>query len=78
LALDEIKAYYFEAGLARPGTATDKKLADWYYGKTTIGSVLLKVNAVCANSEDEVLKMMSDRRIIPIHQQHLKHQTSTT
>lgn len=72
LATDEIKTYYFEAGLARPGNATDKELADWYYGETTISSVLQKVNQVCADSDDEVLRTMSDRRIFPIHQQHQK------
>ena len=76
LATDELKAFYFEAGLARPGLATDKELADWYYGETTAGKVLLKVNEACANSGDEVLIEMSDRRIIPIHQQHLKQQTT--
>jgi hypothetical protein len=77
LALDDIKTYYFEAGLARPGHATDKTLADWYYGETTAGTVLLKVNEACANSGDEVLIGMSDRRIIPIHQQHLKQQPTS-
>ena len=72
LALDDIKTYYFEAGLARPGNATDKELADWYYSDTTIGDVLRRVNAVCAASDDQVLVTMSDRRIFPIHQQHQK------
>lgn len=74
LALDEIKTYYFEAGLARPGNATDKELADWYYGETTISDVLRVVNEVCATSEDEILVGMSDRRIFPIYQQHQKMQ----
>ena len=78
LATDEMKAYYFEAGLARPGIATDKELADWYYGETIAGKVLLKVNEACAKSGDEVLIGMSDRRIIPIHQQHLKQQFPIT
>lgn len=78
LATDEMKAYYFEAGLARPGNATDKELADWYYGETTAGKILLKVDEACANSGDEVLQGMSDRRIIPIHQQHLKQSSPTT
>ncbi len=75
LALDDIKNYYFEAGLARPGNATDKELADWYYGETTISQILQKVNQVCAESDDEVLNTMSDRRIFPIHQQHQKSKT---
>ncbi len=72
LALDDIKTYYFEAGLARPGIATDKALADWYYGETTISKVLRRVNKVCEESDDEVLVTMSDRRVFPIHQQHRK------
>ena len=72
LALDDIKTYYFEAGLARPGNATDKELADWYYGETTISAVLRRVNQVCATSDDDILVTMSDRRIFPIHQQHQK------
>jgi hypothetical protein len=77
LATDDLKAFYFEAGLARPGNATDKELADWYYGDTIAGRVLLKVNEACANSGDKVLIGMSDRRIIPIHQQHLKQQSQS-
>ena len=72
LAADDLKAYYFEAATAQPGDATDKILADWYYGETTISTVLRAVNETCRNSGDEALIMMSDRRIFPIHQQHNK------
>ncbi|MDA0239211.1 MAG: hypothetical protein O3A84_04170 [Proteobacteria bacterium] len=72
LAADDLKAYYFEAAAAQPGNATDKSLADWYYGETAIGKILALVNESCRLSGDEVLMKMSDRRLLPIHQKHHK------
>lgn len=73
LAVDEHKAYYFESASAQPGKATDVDVANWFYGDTIIGKILLKLNETCNKTDDEVLKMMSNRRIIPTHQQHLKN-----
>ena len=72
LAIDEHRAYFYEAASAQPGSASDVELADWFYGQTTIGKILLAINETCNKTDDEVLKMMSNRRIIPTHQQHLK------
>lgn len=77
LAIDEHKAYYFEAASAKPGNPTDTELADWFYGGTVIGQLLVKVNETCAGTDDEVLRHMSDRRIIPVQQRHLKGQKLT-
>lgn len=75
-AIDEMKAYYFEASSAQPGTPSDKELSDWYYGETVAAEILRDINTMCANSADEDLAMMSDRRIFPIHQQHRKRETA--
>ena len=72
LCVDDIKAYYFEAATARPGPATDKEVADWYYGRSAMGEFLLKLNDICSRLDDPVLRKMSDRRLIPVHQHHLK------
>jgi hypothetical protein len=32
----------------------------------------LKINAACMTSDDDVLRHMSDRRIIPVQQRNLK------
>lgn len=72
LCIDDMKAYYYMAGAARPGAVSDKELADWYYGDTFAGRLLLVVNQICAESDDPILQTKSIRRIIPIHQQHLK------
>ncbi len=72
LAIDEHKAFYFEAGAAKPGNPSDTDLANWFYSDSVIGKLLLKINAACMASDDEVLRHMSDRRIIPVQQRHLK------
>ena len=77
LAIDDHKAYYFEAGSAKPGNPSDTDLANWFYGNSVMGSLLVKINHTCANTDDPVLQKMSDRRIIPIQQRHLKGETLT-
>lgn len=77
LAIDDHKAYYFEAGAAKPGNPSDTDLANWFYGDSVMGRLLLKINETCAATDDEVLRHMSDRRIIPVQQRHLKGQKLT-
>lgn len=72
LAIDDLKAYYFEAATARPGKASDKELADWYYGETLMGRILVKLNETCRLADDELLNKMAIRKILPAHQQHLR------
>jgi len=74
LAVDEHKAFYFEASAAKPGNPSDTDIADWFYEDSVLGKLLVKLNEVCANTNDEVLVKMSDRRIIPVRQRHLKGQ----
>jgi len=72
LAIDDLKAYYFEAATARPGRASDKELADWYYGETVMGKVLVDLNETSRLADDGILNKMAIRKILPAHQQHLK------
>lgn len=73
-AVDEVKAYYFEAASSQPGTPSDKELSDWYYGDTVIAQILKDINTACATSSDELVVKMADRRIFPVHQQHHKRE----
>ena len=74
LAIDEHKAFYFEASASKPGGPSDTEIADWFYGDSVMGQLLIKLNAVCADSGDKMLQKMSDRRIIPVRQRYLKGQ----
>ena len=72
LCLDDLKAFYMEAAMAKPGPGSDIELANWYYGATNAAQVLIALNKVCANTDDPILVKMSKRRILPAHQQHRK------
>ncbi|MBT3765093.1 MAG: hypothetical protein HOB79_13410 [Rhodospirillaceae bacterium] len=73
LCIDDLKAFYFESALAQPGVATDFELANWYYAETIVSDMLVRLNSVCAATDDAVLKRMSIRGIIPAHQAHRKN-----
>ena len=69
-ASEEIKAWYQEAATAKPGTATSKDLADWFWGGTAAGRLLLALHPVCLKSEDAGLRRVATSQLVPRLQQH--------
>ena len=72
LAVDDLKALYFEAVTAqpaerRPGSA---ELADWFWGETDAGRCLLTLRSRFAESEDPILKLASSFLIVPVVEAH--------
>lgn len=67
-AVDDLKAYYFEAVSARPGMASpgSQVLADWFWGDTAAGKVVLAVKKSCAESEDGMLKLAGTMFLVPV------------
>lgn len=72
LAVDDLKAYYFEAVAAQPGQGPpgSDRLADWFWGETVAAKVLLTVKQSCLNSNDTILKSVGARLLIPMIQAH--------
>ena len=71
LAVEDLKAYYFEAVTHQPGQPTDSKtLADWFWGQTVAAQVINKVREVCMASGDEKLAMAGKAFLIPRVQLH--------
>jgi hypothetical protein len=72
LAVDDLKAYYFEAVTAQPGQGPpgSDRLADWFWGETVAAKVLLTVKQSCLNSNDTILKSVGARLLIPMIQAH--------
>lgn len=61
LAAQDVRAWYLEAAQARPGpVATGKQLADWFWGETAAGTMLLKLQQVCQKSPNPSLKSAAD------------------
>ena len=70
LAVDDLKAYYFEAVSAQPGQALpgSDRFADWFWGETVAGKMLLAVKQSCTKSNDPMLQTAAMRLLIPMTQ----------
>ena len=69
LAAQDIRNWHLEAAQARPGpVASARQLADWFWGETAAGNMLLKLRPVCKASTDASLKSAAD--LVPRVQQH--------
>ena len=71
MAVEDLKAYYFEAVTNQPGQPTDSKtLSDWFWGQTTAAQVINKVREVCMANDDEKLALAGKVFLIPRTQLH--------
>ena len=71
MAVEDLKAYYFEAVTNQPGQPTDSKtLADWFWGQTVAAQVINKVREVCMAGDDEKLALAGKMFLIPRVQLH--------
>lgn len=68
LAAQDLKAFYFEAANARPGTASPESTAfsNWFWCETAAGQVLKSVKERCVKEDDEVLRMTGAMLLVPL------------
>jgi len=72
LAVDDLKAFYFEAVTAQPGQGSVRSdaFADWFWGETVAAKVLLHVKKRCIDSDDDKLQFVGKMFIVPLSQGH--------
>ncbi len=70
LAVDDIKAFYFEAAAAQPRASASATLNEWFWGETTAGKVFLSLKGVCAKSDEPVMKALGAFTLVPRSQRH--------
>ena len=70
LANDDIRSWYLEASTARPGAASSRILADWFWGETAAGRLLLALRPVCAKSPDAGVRLVAETQFVPRSQRH--------
>ena len=66
-ALEDLKAFYGEAAMARPG-ASSLDIADWLWQKTALGRLMFKLADSLATSDDEHLGYLAARSLVPREQ----------
>lgn len=67
---DDLKHFYYQAGLSRAGRITDIELDNWFFGNTLAGDLLLRLKAGLLSSGVEELKLFAERSLVPSHQAH--------
>lgn len=71
LATEDLRNWYLEAASARPGGLTSAKaMADWFWGDTAAGAMVLALQSVCARSADRSVRALAARALVPRTQMH--------
>lgn len=70
-ATEDLRNFYLEAASMRPGGgASSQQLADWFWGETSAGALVLALHPVCMTSADAELRHVADSMMIPRNQKH--------
>ena len=67
---EELKTFYLEAATAKPGAAKSHELADWFWGGTAGGRLLLSLHPAALESADEGIKQVALGQMVPRAQKH--------
>ncbi|MEE3093131.1 MAG: selenoprotein B, partial [Pseudomonadota bacterium] len=62
---EELKTFYLEAATAKPGVAKSYELADWFWGGTAGGRLLLSLHPAALESADEEIKQVAQSQMVP-------------
>lgn len=69
-ASEELKSFYHEAATAKPGTVTSRELADWFWGATAAGKLLLSLHPVTLRCSDPGIAWVAETQLVPRIQKH--------
>jgi hypothetical protein len=71
LAIEDVKAFYFEAVAAQAGQNTDSaSLADWFWGETVAAKLIGAARETCLASGKKELEIFGDMLLVPRKQMH--------
>ncbi len=59
-AVDDLKAYFLEAGAAGAAKPSSRQLGDWFWNQTAAGAALHTVRGTCLASDDDRLKLIGN------------------
>lgn len=68
---DDMRYFYTEAAIARPDQRTrDLEVANWLWGETTLGKVLVAIRDWAMETEEPSIKPLAPTAMVPTHQRH--------
>lgn len=65
LICEDLRAYYYEAAAARPGTPDADAIQHWFWRDTACGRAFLDLHDICAASQDVSLQKMGATSLVP-------------
>jgi len=66
---DDLRYFYTEAAIARPDQRTrDLEVANWLWGETTLGKVLVLIRDYAMDGDEPSLKALAPIGMVPSHQ----------
>lgn len=70
LAAQDLKAFYFEAAISRPGTGLPESMEfnRWFWNSTAAGRILKAVKEKCLSEKDEAVRMTGANLLVPLEQ----------
>ena len=73
-AVDDLKAYYYEAVSAQPGKSLPDSsvLESWFWQETAVSRILFQINELCLDSDDKMMQLVGKILLIPSAQTHRK------
>ena len=70
-ASEDLRNWYIEAASARPGgAASPQQLANWFWGETHAGALILALHSVCLASDNAQLQRVAASALVPRAQRH--------
>ena len=68
LAVDDLKAYYYEAATAQPGqeSPSSEVLNKWFWTETAVSKALYTLRETFNKSEDGLLKLVGNMLLVPV------------
>ena len=68
---DDMRYFHTEAAIARPDQrSSDLEVANWLWGETTLGKVLVAIRDASMDSAEPSLKALAPVAMVPGHQRH--------
>jgi hypothetical protein len=65
LTADDLKHFYVQAAMAKPGNISDIQMGDWFYGETLAGQLFIKMREICLGHEVEALQNIGRTNFVP-------------
>ena len=69
-ASEDMRTFYMEAATAKPGPAASREVADWFWGETAAGELLLALRPICLNSAEPGIRRAAAKQLVPRSQMH--------